>query len=95
MKTLYVDIDGTLLRRGWPNVGLIAFLRKQQAQGVELIAWSARGREYAEEAVRQLGIVDLFFTVIGKPTHIIDDQAWSWIRYVGIVRRWENDGGCG
>jgi hypothetical protein len=63
-KVIAVDVDGTLLLAGRPNVRAIAWCRARKASGFSLFLWSMRG--------------DIFDAVIGKPGYVLDDQGPSW-----------------
>lgn len=52
------------------NLGLLIKMAKS---GHAIIVWSAGGSDWAEAAVKALGICDLVDTVSGKLTYYIDD----------------------
>lgn len=51
-----VDFDGTLCKNAWPDIGkantpLIEFLKREKADGAELILWTMREGEALEQAL--------------------------------------------
>ncbi len=85
-KTVYVDIDGTLLIRGNINRELIEWCVDAKEKGFDIVLWSARGREYAVAVAERLDITSLFCAILGKPGYIVDDMGVDWIRYASICR---------
>jgi len=79
-KSIFVDIDGTLTSRGKLNSVVIEYCRRKKAEGFDIVLWSARGREYAEDIATRFGLTNFFTATIGKPGYIIDDIGWSWIK---------------
>jgi len=79
MAWVFVDVDGTLC----PDV--VQWCEAKFAAGDRLVLWSARGREHAVRRARELGCEALFFTIVGKPSTLIDDKGWSWIRYCETI----------
>jgi hypothetical protein len=51
-------------------------------QGYELVLWSARGKERAEMAAAMTDKTDLFEAILAKPSYIIDDKGWTWVKFV-------------
>lgn len=85
-RTIFVDIDGTILRNGILNQTLVDWCRRLSGDGYTFILWSARGEFYARKVAERFGIADIFRFIISKPENIIDDQGWNWIKYVRIIR---------
>lgn len=81
-----IDVDGTLLVAGAPNLGLIDWCKARKADGYSLVLWSARGGAHARAAAAACGCADLFEAVIGKPGFIVDDQGWAWIKGTHVLR---------
>lgn len=79
-KSIFVDIDGTLISRGKLNHIIIEYCRHKKAEGFDIVLWSARGREYAEDIAAKFDLAGFFTAIIGKPGYIIDDIGWSWIK---------------
>lgn len=85
-KTIFVDVDGTLVCAERVNHNLIAWLRVKRSEGHELILWSAQGQKYAQEVAVRLEIAELFSAIISKPGAIIDDKGWAWIKFTRWLR---------
>ncbi len=83
--SIFTDVDGTLVANGKLNQELVSFLRSKKSEGATTVLWSARGEQYAKAVAGQYGVSDLFDSIIGKPTHIIDDQGWRWTQYVRSI----------
>jgi hydroxymethylpyrimidine pyrophosphatase-like HAD family hydrolase len=77
-KVIAVDVDGTLLLAGRPNVRAIAWCRARKASGFSLFLWSMRGADYARVVAAALDIGDIFDAVISKPGYVLDDQGPAW-----------------
>lgn len=86
-KTIYVDIDGTLFRNNQLDRELVEWIIFKRGQGFVFNLWSARGRDYAEQFASVFGLADLFDAILSKPGHIIDDQGWSWTKYIPAINR--------
>ena len=84
-NSIFTDVDGTLIQRGQPNEKLIEFLKVKKSEGCKLVLWSARGEAYAKRAAEQCGIAELFDSICGKPTHIIDDKGFQWAKNVRAI----------
>ncbi len=84
-KSIFIDIDGTLISRGVLNETIVTFCKRKKAEGFDIILWSARGREYAETVAAMCGITDLFTAIIGKPGYVVDDLGWNWIKYTKVL----------
>jgi len=84
-KTIFVDIDGTLHRRGKANKKAIDFCQQKKAEGFDLVLWSARGREYATEFAQHFQLDELFSAIVSKPGYILDDVGWKWIKYTKVI----------
>ena len=88
-KVIAVDVDGTLLRYGKPNKKIIDYIKKQHSEGYTMLLWSARGKDHAEKAAVKCGIDKLFQVIISKPSFIIDDKGWSWIKYTRRIKNFK------
>lgn len=88
-NTIAVDVDGTLHTNRIVNQRVVDFCERQKKAGFTLNLWSARGKEYAEQAAVNFGVVSLFDDIISKPGYILDDLGWSWIEYTRIIRSLE------
>ena len=91
---VFVDVDGTLVewskRNGRFNARLNARLverLKAEGDGVDLVLWSRRGRVYAQGMADKFGVTDLFCSIIGKPTTIIDDEGLEWMKGVRVQKK--------
>ena len=91
-KTIAVDVDGTLIVRGEPNLALVNWCRAKKAEGYSIVLWSAAGREHAQQSAALCGATDIFETIIAKPGFIVDDNGWGWIRYSQVVRQFHTEG---
>lgn len=81
-KCIAIDVDGTLIdAKGQLNRPLVEWARMKKAQGFEVILWTARGRQHAEQTAKQHRITACFTAIIGKPGFIVDDLGWDWIQY--------------
>ena len=82
--TLYVDVDGTLLK--WPsgqagsvrpaiNEAAVSYIRQWKLRPKSRVyIWSFGGQEHAENAAEFCCIKHLIDGYIGKPTEILDDD---------------------
>lgn len=84
-QSLFVDVDGTLIQNRALNPQVLAYCRAQKANGLELVLWSARGKEYAKEIAEQFGVAGHFETIISKPGYILDDRGWLWARFTQVI----------
>jgi TPR repeat protein len=88
-KTIYVDVDGTLiLKNGTVNTQLINFLENMsEANGgdYQLILWSMAGHAHAEEVAEELKITHLFEHILTKPGYMIDDDGKNWLRFTHLI----------
>lgn len=88
-RTLYVDVDETLIRPapnidGAVNVGGFPFevldrnvdtLRRFAANAdTTIIVWSAGGAIWADQVVEALGLTDCVDVCLSKPTWYLDDR---------------------
>jgi len=85
-KCVAIDVDDTLVINERLNTAVVDYAKERQAAGFEILLWSARGREHAEQIADKFGIRDLFSSIISKPGYIVDDMAWSWTRYTRVVK---------
>ena len=84
IKTIYVDVDGTLISGNKINNKLIRYLKSLKEKH-ELILWSAAGEHHARDIAKHLKITKLFKHIISKPTTLIDDESINWIKKVKII----------
>lgn len=85
-KTAAVDVDGTLLINGVPQAKAIEWCRQKKRDGWSLILWSAAGRDHALRAAVLCGLDGAFVAIIAKPSVILDDIGWSWIKHTCVIR---------
>lgn len=93
-KSIYVDVDGTLLIWPEPNPGvrqpgvepeihwdLVRVLRKwkQEFPEKELIIWSANGKKHAQKVTHLCGLQHYVDAFLTKPSMCIDDS-WAWFQ---------------
>jgi len=84
-KTIYVDVDGTLiLKDGKTNQDLIDFLIAK-ANTYELNLWSMAGERHAREVADRLKITSLFSHILTKPGYMIDDDGKNWLRFTHLI----------
>jgi hydroxymethylpyrimidine pyrophosphatase-like HAD family hydrolase len=81
-----VDVDGTLLINGELNQDLREWIEDKKEKRIELILWSARGRDYALRFAEKFEIEHLFDAIISKPGVIVDDKGWGWIEETQVIR---------
>lgn len=81
-----IDVDDTLLINGKANDDLVEWIERKKKEGTELVLWSARGRDYAQEIAERLEVDHLFDAIISKPGVIVDDKGWGWIKYTRVIR---------
>lgn len=95
-KTLFVDVDSTLIRymddefdksKVIPNNQLISKLQQYKDKGYFLMVWTSNsgGIEHAKWAIELCGISDLIDAVSPKPATIIDDDH---LEYYTIIDPW-------
>jgi|688.fasta_scaffold394350_2 hypothetical protein len=89
-KWIYVDVDGTLSLGGLPNESLLEWLQAKKADGFRLVLWSARGQAHARAAAELFECSELFEAILAKPGYVVDDRAWSWIKWTRVVRSLSN-----
>jgi len=80
-KALFVDVDGTLVINGKANVELVEAIRTRHKNGFTITVWSARGEANSKRAVELCGIGDVVSHTISKPTFVVDDKGWGWIKH--------------
>jgi ribonucleotide monophosphatase NagD (HAD superfamily) len=83
MTVFFCDVDGVLLRNGRINSDVKAFLEQRQAEGHEVLIWSARGREHARKVCE---MAELECECVPKPQAILDDRGWEWVKWVPVLR---------
>jgi len=81
-----VDLDGTLMNRGRINTEVLHWIKTAKSCGWTVILWSARGEQKAREAAKRLRVDHIFDSIIGKPTVVVDDNGWDWIRFTKVLR---------
>ena len=88
-RTVYVDVDGTLLiwpgprpgrvpRKGELEFGLppavnTKLVKRLRDSGAQIIIWSRGGEAHAEYAARFCGLDDIVTACLTKPDLIVDD----------------------
>lgn len=85
-RSLYIDVDGTLIRHGVLNQSLVGYIMAHKRDGYYIVLWSMRGREYAEATALSTGTTHLFDAIIPKPGIVADDKGWAWARDCKMVR---------
>jgi hydroxymethylpyrimidine pyrophosphatase-like HAD family hydrolase len=85
MKSIYIDVDGTLYRHGQLNEHLLDYIIKARGEDAFIALWSARGQAYAEHFADSNNISHLFDVIIPKPTHVADDKSWIWTRHCKFI----------
>ncbi len=90
-RALFVDVDGTLTCGRMVNTPLVDWLRKKKSDGFYIALWSSRGIAHAEAAADKAGITDILDAIIPKPTHIVDDKGWSWVKYTKRISHSANE----
>ena len=86
-KTIYVDVDGTLLIKDRINIRLVAYIKRMKQSGYEVNIWSMRGKKYAEKWCIRAGLKYYITHCLGKPGMIIDDEGWSWTKNCKVSKR--------
>jgi hypothetical protein len=82
---------------GIPNLHAVNHLKKMKARGYSVVVWSAGGSEWAEAAVKALGIEEYVDTISPKFDFHLDDVdcptdkigKWSYISMDG--KSWKKD----
>jgi predicted mannosyl-3-phosphoglycerate phosphatase (HAD superfamily) len=85
-RTIAIDVDGTLQRRGEPNLPLLEWCREKKSAGFTLVLWSSRGEDHARKFATLFGVQDLFDHILSKPGYIVDNHGWSWIQYTRVIK---------
>jgi predicted HAD superfamily phosphohydrolase YqeG len=81
-KSVFVDVDGTLVVNGALNKSVIDIIDKMRSDGFEIYLWSMAGRPHAISIAEHFGVAEMFDEIISKPGYMIDDDGFSWLRYV-------------
>ncbi|MEI8572210.1 hypothetical protein U737_09705 [Methylomonas sp. LW13] len=84
-NVVYIDVDGTLLVDDRINHQLVAWARRQFADGKQIIVWSARGADNAKRAVELCGIGDIVSHALSKPGYVVDDLGIGFTRFMDII----------
>jgi predicted mannosyl-3-phosphoglycerate phosphatase (HAD superfamily) len=84
MRSLYVDVDDTLLRGGRIVDPVMAAIDAAMGRGTDVVIWSARGKAHAERAAQMAGLEGRV-ACLCKPDGIIDDRGWSWVRHARVL----------
>jgi len=79
-KTIFVDVDGTLLINNQINRRLTSWIKTQWLDGYEIIIWSMQGAKYADKICRKANLENYVTHCISKPGTIVDDEGWTWIK---------------
>ena len=88
-KVIAIDVDGTLQHNGNPNNKLIEWCRDRKSENYNLILWSARGEAHARKYAELFNVTEIFDTIISKPSYVVDDQGWGWIKYTKVIRTFD------
>lgn len=84
MRSLYVDVDDTLLRSGRIVGPVATAIEAAISQGTDVVIWSARGKSHAERAAQMAGLYGRV-TCLCKPDAIIDDRGWGWVKWTRVL----------
>ena len=84
-KTIYVDVDETLIIDGQVNRKLVRWLRDKALDEWEIIVWSMRGSTHSKKAVKRCGLGDIVAYTLSKPGIVVDDRAWDWTTWVKTI----------
>lgn len=93
-KIIAVDFDGTLFTNAWPNVGEPIFetinaLKKEKADGADIILWTNRVDDKLQEAIEACRSVGIEFDAVnenlprmveffgGDPRKIFANEYWD------------------
>lgn len=83
-NSIAVDIDGTLIVDGAINARVLSFcIARRETHCLTL--WSSRGEDYARRIAEHHKVDHIFHHITGKPSHIIDDQGWSWVKFTKVT----------
>jgi len=86
-KTIYVDVDGTLLIKDRINIKLVSYIKSKKREGYDINIWSMRGKKYAEKWMIRAGLKYDVTHCLSKPGMIIDDEGWNWIKNCRVTKR--------
>jgi len=86
-NVIYIDVDGTLLKGGKPDLKIVAWARDKYEQGFQIIVWSSRGSMNAIRAVHLADIEDIVSFKLSKPGYIVDDKGWSWTKFTRQIKK--------
>lgn len=80
-KTLYVDVDNTLVTWDGPNYTVnekyVTLIQQFRARGHTIIVWSQGGAEWAASVVYEFNLNSYVTACISKPDWFADDKAAS------------------
>jgi hydroxymethylpyrimidine pyrophosphatase-like HAD family hydrolase len=85
-KVIAIDVDGTLIINGVVNDDLVAWCKARKNDGFCMILWSARGEKHAKNAAKTTKLEAVFNHILSKPSYIVDDKGWSWIKYTRVIK---------
>ncbi len=83
-RWIFIDVDGTLIRKGKPNKQVIEWCARKKKAGFILVLWSMAGQQHANEAAWKTGCTGLFSYIISKPGIIVDDKELGWLKDVDV-----------
>ncbi len=89
-KVIAIDVDGTLITKGVVNDDLVAWCIDRKNEGFCMILWSARGEKHAKNAAKITNLEGVFNHILSKPSYIVDDKGWSWIKYTRVIKSFVN-----
>ena len=72
-----VRVEDPFLRESMtfvPHVSHINILKRNHAQGRQVVVWSAAGHQWAQAVVEMLGLTPYVTLIMGKPTLYVDDK---------------------
>ena len=79
-KTIFVDVDGTLLINDQINQRLCSWIKTKYIDGYEIIIWSMQGAKYADKICKRAKLEFVVSHCISKPGTIVDDEGWLWTK---------------
>jgi predicted HAD superfamily phosphohydrolase YqeG len=86
-NVIAIDVDGTLIVRNQLNKELAEWAKEMRRSGFEVTLWSTQGRDYAKAIANKFNVADCFEYYASKPSYIVDDLGWSWVKYTKVLKR--------
>jgi len=87
-KCVAIDVDGTLVTRGCLNHKVADWAKARKSDGYEVLLWSSRGKRHAKDIAEHFKIKEYFTSIISKPSYIVDDKGWAWIKFTRVIFPW-------